>query len=63
MQISSNGSKIVKRGPGFHKCSDYKVLWDLNEPRNEEDSTSVVLLPAFNYNQHIKNSFKLNVNL
>lgn len=63
IQVVSNRSNIIKEGGGFHKRSDCQVLWDCDESRNEDASISVLSLPACNFNKHIQNSWRLDINL
>ena len=63
IQVVSDGTNIIKEGRGFHKRSDCKVLWNRNESRNEDAISSVVSLPAYNFNEYIENSWRLDVNI
>ena len=63
IQVVSDGTNIIKEGGGFHKRGDCQVLWDRNESRNEDASSSIVCLPACNFNKYIENSWRLDVNL
>ena len=63
IQIVSDRTNIAKESGGFHTRGDCQVLWDRNESRNEEASTSIVSLPACNFNNYSENSSRLDIDL